>query len=632
MTSLEAASGCLSHRGPDDSGVYLGDAGHVGFVQRRLSIIDLSPAGHQPMAYSERGSDVVINFNGEIYNYRKLRAECDEAAQRLRGRPINWRGSSDTEVLLWLYILHGADMLRRLDGMFALAIWDQRSGEMLVTRDRFGVKPLYCVITDHVFAFASEIKALKRLTAFDLTLDATAIAQYSTFLYSPGARTMFKAVRKVGVGEAVVVSRRGLKKRYQFAPPPMAGAVDQQMSAGDAIQGVRQRFEAAVQRQIISDVPIGAFLSGGLDSSSIVAFARDHAQGRKLQCFTIGHRGEGGDDAGLVADLPYAERVAKHLGVELHTVWVGPEIASEFPWMIAQLDEPQADPAALNAYFICKLAREHGIKVLLSGAGGDDLFSGYRRHRALMLETYWSWLPKVARKGVASAARRLPTNGAIGRRIAKAFRYADREATERLINYFMWLDPAEFSPLLTREFAETGDRREVAGPLYSALEQIPKDAEPLAKMLLIDSHFFLVDHNLNYTDKMSMAASVEVRVPFLDNDLADFAAKIPARYKQRGRIGKWVLKKAMEDTLPADVIYRPKSGFGVPLRSWMRHEMRGVMEDVFSPSVIKRRGIFDSHAIDRLRARDRAGEIDATYPILAIACIELWCRNFIDTA
>jgi asparagine synthase (glutamine-hydrolysing) len=335
-------------------------------------------------------------------------------------------------------------------------------------------------------------------------------------------------------------------------------------------------------------------------------------------------------DEGLANDLPYAERVAKHLEVDLHTIWVGPEIGAQFPWMIAQLDEPLADPAALNAYYICKLARENGIKVLLSGAGGDDLFSGYRRHRALALERWWSWLPAPAREALAQSSQLLPANRPMGRRIAKAFRHADADEAQRLVNYFTWLDPREGRKLWNKEVGAQVADGAIAQPMHAALGEMDRSADALARMLMLDSRFFLIDHNLNYTDKMSMAASVEVRVPFLDNALVDFASRIPARHKLRGPIAKWVLKEAMKGVLPDDVIHRPKSGFGVPLRAWMRREMRDVLEDALSPATLRRRGLFDPAGVARLRERNENGQIDATYPILALACVELWCRNFID--
>jgi asparagine synthase (glutamine-hydrolysing) len=361
----------------------------------------------------------------------------------------------------------------------------------------------------------------------------------------------------------------------------------------------------------------------------VVAFARRYSK-EKLQCFTIAIQGYENEMEGNVADLPYARKVAAHLGVDLHTVTVGPDMIDHLKEMIYFLDEPQADPAPINAMLICKLAREHGIKVLLSGAGGDDIFSGYRRHRAIMQEPRWSWLPVQFRQGLRLLSQKLPANASLPRRIRKAFEYARLNGAEHLASYFYWLDPHGAGELLSPEL-----RRQVADgavplPLIQALERLPELASDLSRMLYLEGKFFLPDHNLNYTDKMSMSQGVEVRVPLLDKDLVALAARLPDKMKQRGATGKWIFKKAMEPYLPHDVIYRPKTGFGAPLRSWLRNELRPLVEDVLSPRSLKLRGLFDPVAVQKLLQSDREGRVDAAYPIFAMICIELWCQIFLE--
>ena len=284
------------------------------------------------------------------------------------------------------------------------------------------------------------------------------------------------------------------------------------------------------------------------------------------------HRAQGGGQEGFADDLPYAQRVARHLGVDLHTIEVGPEITGHLAQMLYHLDEPQADPAPLNALFISKLAREHGIKVLLSGAGGDDIFSGYRRHFALQQERYWQGLPRWSRRMLAAGAHRLPTGHPALRRLRKAFEYADLPTDERLASYFFWGRPERLQRLLAPEVRAQLRDTSPADPLVQALGRVPAHRDRLDKMLFLESKFFLADHNLNYTDKMGMAMGVEVRVPLLDPDLVALATRLPVAFKQRGREGKWIFKKAMEPHLPHDVIYRPKTGFGAPLRTWLRGE------------------------------------------------------------
>lgn len=597
---------------------------------RRLAIIDLSSGGHQPMVWSDPAGDVVIIYNGELYNYRELKAECDAAAPGQIGRAIPWRGTSDTEVLLWAYLLWGEDMLSLLDGMFAFAMWDGRTGRMLLARDRFGVKPLYFAADAKQLAFASEIKGLVELGLADRSLDPVALGQYMTYLYTPGARTMFRGVRKLGPGEALLAGPGGVERQWRFARGMNFGAIDRAMTEDQAAAKLRDLLGAAVQRQMIADVSVGAFLSGGLDSSSIVSYARQHVTKGRLQCFTIGRKDVLEREEGWVADLPYARRVAEHLDVDLHTIWVGPEMAERFSWMVGQLDEPQADPAALNAYFICEAARAQGIKVLLSGAGGDDIFTGYRRHEALMREPLWSWLPQGTRRMLRGASDALPKGSPWGRRAAKALQYADWPDADRLISYFLWLPPMAVQQLFTPDYQEAVGLDNLLDPMRAAIAELPAGVPPLNQMLSLDSRFFLADHNLNYTDKMSMAASVEVRVPFLDPELVNFSTSLPLNFKQRGRTGKWIFKRAMEPILPHDVIYREKSGFGVPLRHWLKHELKTQVDDTLSDSVLRRRGIFNPAGVRRLIELDREGRLDASYPIFALMCIETWCRRFVD--
>jgi asparagine synthase (glutamine-hydrolysing) len=378
---------------------------------------------------------------------------------------------------------------------------------------------------------------------------------------------------------------------------------------------------------MVSDVPLGAFLSGGLDSSSVVAFAREVDP--HIRCFTI--ETPGCTDAGFVDDLSYARRVAQHLGVTLDVVRVeARNLATELEEMVWHLDEPLADPAPLNVLHISRAARQCGIKVLLSGAGGDDLFTGYRRHLALLRERYWSWLPRPVRRGLQLMSLHLDARKSMGRRLRKVFDGAELDGDERIVNYFRWLDNRSVRALLTPDLqAEIADRRPEQ-PMLDFLADLPTGTPPLERMLALEQRFFLADHNLTYTDKMSMAVGVEVRVPFLDLDLVEFAATIPPHLKQRSRCGKWILKKAMTGILPHDVIHRPKVGFGAPLERWVRHDLREWIHDLLSESTLRQRGLFDPAAVRRLLEDNEAGRVHAPYTILSLACIEVWCRRFIE--
>ena len=612
----------LAHRGPDDSGLFVDEVANIGLAHTRLSIIDPSSQGHQPML-SPDGSTVLI-FNGEIYNFRELRVE-------LQRNGVSFSGNSDTEVLLKLYLAEGEEMLHRLNGIFSLAVWDRPRQSLFIARDAFGVKPLYYTEAqvNGRFAFASELKALLH---FDLrlgALDEAAVHRYLAFLWCPGEGTPFKGVRKLGPGEALEVKDGRIERHWHWyrLPAFRRSAANSQFDEDYFVSGCLMRLRTAVQRQMVGDVPVGAFLSGGLDSSAVVALARE--VNPNIRCFSI--EMVGGPDAGVDADLPYAWRVSKHLNVPLDVVRVEPEqISADLERMIAQLDEPLADPAALNVFYISQLARKHGIKVLLSGVGGDDLFGGYRRHRAIMLEQWWTWLPLCVRRRIVLMAGSLNQNNPMARRLARLFGGAEMTKDDRLINYFRWIDNGQLRGLFSDEFRAALGGEQAEAPMRTFLSELPPDLDRLERILALEQRFFLADHNLAYTDKMSMAAGVEVRVPFLDLDLVEFAAQVPPRLKQRRGEGKWVLKKAMEPYLPREVIYRSKTGFGVPMRRWMRYELRDWLGSMLSTETLRNRGIFKPEAVQRMIADNDAGRQDATYPLFSLLCMEIWFRHFSD--
>ena len=618
LNSLNSANSLISHRGPDDDGIYINRTLNIGLGHRRLSILDTSSFGHQPM-FSDDGKLVLV-FNGEIYNYKELRSD-------LKRKGFVFQGKSDTEVLLKLYLSEGKKMLSKLNGIFTFAILDINSELLFLARDALGVKPLYYSTEDNVFAFASEIKALLKLIPNNKELDVESINRYLSFLWCPGDGTPLKSVKKLLPGEAIIVKNGCITDKWLWYKLPILNNTNKNLDKGRSISGVTKYLRQAVHRQMVADVPLGAFLSGGLDSSAVVAFAKE--VNPDIRCFSIETKGK--QDKGFVADLPYAKRVAKHLNVSLDVVSIeSHRMASDLESMIVQLDEPLADPAALNVLYISQLAREQGIKVLLSGAGGDDLFTGYRRHYALQLERYWGWLPKSVRTGLKGITKNLNTDNSINRRIVKMFNGAGLNSRDRLINYFRWSDDSLLQSLYSPEF-----RQQLAGSnsnqvMQDFLEPILTSASSLDQMLALEQRFFLTDHNLNYTDKMSMAAGVETRVPFLDLDLVNFAARIPDKFKQKGGTGKWVLKKAMESYLPKEVIYRPKTGFGAPLRTWIKHDLQELLRDTLSPDSLNKRGLFSSKAVQQLILDNNNNKIDASYTLFSLLCIEIWCRHYID--
>ena len=411
-----------AHRGPDDSGQFVDAAAGIGLGHVRLAILDLSPLGNQPMVSDD--SSVVLVFNAEIYNFWELRSELEAKGHRFRGH-------SDTEVLLQLYLAHGEAILARLNGIFVFALWDKRHQTLFVARDALGVKAFYYAETAAGFAFVSEIKALLCLVPEARELDIPAIHRYLSFLWCPGEGTPLRGVRKLLPGEAMVVRAGKIVRRWIWYQLPVFRGVTGDLAEADAVAGTAAGLRRAVKRQLVADVPVGAFLSGGLDSSAVVAFAREQAPG--IRCFTI--ETESGQEAGMADDLPYARRVAQHLGVPLDVVSIDAgRMAADIESMVAQLDEPLADPAPLNVLYISRLARARGVKVLLSGVGGDDLFAGYRRHVAVNYERYWQWLPQGVRSALEQATVGLDQRKLLFRRLAKLFNGAGLAGDARLAN------------------------------------------------------------------------------------------------------------------------------------------------------------------------------------------------------
>lgn len=562
-----------------------------------------------------------IAYNGELYNYRELR-------QQLVSDGFRFQSESDTEVLLNLYLRDGPDMLERLEGIYAFAIWDSRSDELFIARDALGVKPIYTYESKRGFLFASELKALLQAPDVDRSLDPDAVLHHLTLLWSPAPHTMLKNVSKLEPGTALIVRAGRVARRWAHYKLPLVDSPNP-LSIDDATTAVRESLREAVRRQLVADVPIGAFLSGGLDSSSLVALYRELEPDRDIQCFTIAQSGAAHE--GFSEDLPYAREVAKQLDVKLDVLEPGPEMIDRLPNMLYSLDEPQADPAPINAMLIAERAREAGIKVLLSGAGGDDIFTGYRRHVALHLEKYWGWLPHPVRRRMAACAHGLPARPPALRRLGKLFEHADLDGDDRLASYFYWLNPSRARELVSADVRQEIGIGQPATPLLKTLGENPL-ASSIDRMLSLEVRHFLADHNLNYTDKTSMASGVEVRVPFLDRDLVKLAMSLPTEYKQRGRTGKWILKRAMEPLLPHHVIYRPKTGFGAPLRGWLHGQLKPMKQDLLCESALSARGLFDPAAVQRLVADDDAGRVDGSYPIFGLMCIELWCQLFVDSA
>ncbi len=619
LVNAAKALDLLRHRGPDDIGLWR--QGNCALGQTRLSILELSDLGHQPMELPTAG--LVIVFNGEIYNHLDLRVE-------LGAKGHVFCSTSDTETLLHAYAEWGEAMLEKLNGIFAFAIHDSKRNELFVARDHFGVKPLYYVAAQGRFACASELKALLPLELADRELDRKAIASYLYYLWCPGERTAFAGIRKLLPGTFIKIRGDDLapaapRRYYQL---PFGEARLRKADEGAWIEALDQHLTAAVDRQMLSDVPLGFFLSGGLDSSLLVAIAKKLRPDETFKTFTI--EGLEGSTEGFSEDLPYARKVAAHLGVELEVVRADPAIVRGFDAMIWHLDEPQADAAPLNVLNISTRARQLGIKVLIGGTAGDDLFSGYRRHQALRYEPLFQLLPGPVARLLFRLVERLPASNPWVRRAGKLLRNADKSPLDRLTGYFGWIDRELLLGLFSAEWQDALRDFKPNDYLAERLKEIPREESTLNHMLFCEMTGFLPDHNLSYTDKLGMAVGVEIRVPYLDREVVDFACRMPPALKMKGGMTKYLLRKVAERYLPQDVIYRPKTGFGAPVRRWITHDLHPLVEVRLARERLRQRGIFDLDAVWNLIERNRRGEIDASYIVWSLLALESWLGQFHD--
>jgi asparagine synthase (glutamine-hydrolysing) len=630
--TLARMTGIQAHRGPDDAGLWdrrFPDGSYIGLGSRRLAILDLSPVGHMPMCNEDRS--IWITYNGEIYNFAPLRRE-------LEGKGHRFTSHTDTEVLLRLYEQEGFDCVKRLNGMFAFGICDLRSGAptLFVARDHFGVKPFYYFRDGEHFAFASEIKALLQVPGIQAELDPQALHQYLTFLWVPDPKTMFRRIEKLPAGHYGIF-RNGefeIKQYWDLLFPPAGQTYAR--SADDLAQEVRERFQQSVQAQMVSDVPIGAFLSAGLDSSSIVAMMCA-ATRQPVRTYTISFPPKYRVGETTLDDPEVATRLAQHLGCENQRIVVEPDVVSLLPRLIWHMDEPTADPAIITAYLVCREARKQAT-VLLSGVGGDELFAGYRKHIA----HYWahaygkmpSLLRRVAEKTLAAMPSLRGTRLKGSLRLAKKMvRSASLNPVDRFITNCTYLDAAQKSDLYASDFAPAALKCDPAHRHHAMFDRV-SDADFLHQMLYLDTKIFMTTLNLIYNDKMSMASSVEVRVPFLDRELAEFVAwNVPPTFKLNGFLNpttKYIFRQAMRGILPREVLEQPKAGFAAPVDYWLAHDLREMVDDLLSAAQLRKRGLFRPEAVQRFINEHRSGHQDWSMQLWQFLTLELWMQVFLD--
>lgn len=607
----------IAHRGPDNDGFY--ETAHCALGHRRLRIIDLSPLGHQPMT-NEDGS-VWISFNGEIYNYLDLRPE-------LVSRGHHFRSQSDTEVILHLYEDEGDDFLRQLNGMFAIALWDQRRRRLLLATDRYGKKPVYYWTDGRRLLFGSELKAILADPGVPRELDHEALRDYLALGYIPSPRTVFRGIAKLPPASSLSVEiapsggprLRGPQRYWTLRYQP-----DTRLTEEDCVEEIRRLVRDATRIRLYSDVPLGAFLSGGLDSSTVVAMMAEISS-KPVETFSIGF------DQASHDELRYAELAARRYHTNHHTFRCAPDALEVLPILVHHFDEPFADDSALPTYYVSKIAREQ-VTVALSGDGGDEVFAGYDRYaEAMRRERAAAWLPGPLVRGMF---RLLAAAYPAGRR---GWGILHRHSLDRLDAYH-----ADMSLFLPQEKAALADPRGPLAPVASVAESDPVfqrgrrlasecgSPEFLSRMQYTDQMLYLPDDILVKVDRASMAVALETRAPLLDYRLAEFMARVPAGLRFRNGTKKYLLKRAMAGLLPEEILSRSKMGFGVPLQHWFRRESADFARDVLLSPTAQERGLFRRREVERI-LEAHAGGRNFSGKIWALLFFELWCRAWIDRA
>src|SRR6516162_4989923 len=605
----------IAHRGPDANGTWNHENDRVSIQlgHRRLSIIDVSAAADQPL--SKRGLTLV--YNGELYNYKELRAE-------LTSRGVSFVTASDTEVVLEAWRYWGPASLSRFRGMFAFALADEKTGELFLARDPLGIKPLFYLPRREGVLFASELKALVSAVGPELRIEPGALVASMLYYWVPEQWCAVAGVRKLPGGSWARFSPDGrmyVEHYWQVAD------VAQEAEGADA-PDLGRVIEESVAAHLVADVPVSCFLSGGLDSSIITVLA--HRAAQEIDAYTITFRPEDQRLEAMPDDAVYARKVAARFGVNLHEIEISPDIVDLLPRIVDVLDEPIGDPAAINTLLMCEAARERSVKVILSGMGADELFGGYRKHLACVLAGRYHRLPGGLRHGlVQPAVDRLPV-AAAGRglryaRWAKRFlTFAELPEEPRFRRSYTLYDPGELAALINPDLAcHVTQVIEEHSDVYhdNSLD------DEVNRMCLADARMFLPGLNLAYTDRASMAASVEVRVPFVDPLVAQAAFSIEGSAKIRGRQGKVALKQAAESWLPREIVHRPKASFSAPLRAWVRNDLREIIHDVLISGELVASGMIRKEPLAQFIADDQAGRDDHAKQIWQLLTLELWYRH-----
>jgi len=604
----------LAPRGPDDHGLYTYQEGQlsVQLAHRRLSIIDLSEGGHQPLVRD----GISLVYNGELYNYRELRSE-------LVARGIRFQTSSDTEVVLEAWRAWGPAALARFRGMFSFAAFEERSGRLFLARDQLGIKPLHYFPRKDGVVFASELKGIVAALGTGMEADPAALVASLLYYWIPPQRCAIKGISKLPPGSWAEFRPDGTHTVHRYWAVEEIAA-----QAGDGpTADLREVIESSVDAHLVADVPVSTFLSGGLDSSIISVLAKRRIP--DLSAYTIRFRPEDQRVEAMPEDARYARKVAHRFGIDLHEIDASPDIVELLPRIVDVLDEPIGDPAAINTLLMCEAARDAGVKVMLSGMGADELFGGYRKHLACKLAARYRRAPWSVRRGIGAAVQRLPVvaggRGLRTVRWAKRFLdFAELPEAEAFRRSYTLYDRSELKELVAPDVAlHLDDVIAEHDDVYHGSSL----SDPVDRMCLTDTRMFLPGLNLAYTDRASMAASIEVRVPFVDPLVAAAAFSFRGSEKIRGRTTKAALKDAAAAWLPDEIINRPKASFGAPLRAWISRDLRAIVDEELLHGQLVTSGFLRREPLEALVKEDRSGREDRSKQIWQLLTTEIWARR-----
>ena len=606
------------HRGPDNQQIW--NDNYIALAHQRLSIIDLSEAANQPF----HKNDQVIVFNGEIYNYKELQDKL------VTEKHIKFKTNSDTEVVLEMYQNYGIQCFDFFIGMFAFAIYDNKSNKLFIARDHFGIKPLFYTQIDGAFAFSSELKTLVNIPGFNKGINPKALVSSLNYLWVSGNESMFIDCFKLPPAHHLTYTKEdGIKIGKYWE---LEDKVNNEISSNEeaVTADVAKTIELSVNRHMVADVPVSSFLSGGLDSSLISVIAKK--SNSTLSTYTIGTFAKDKKVEKMPDDERFAKMIAEIYHMDQHVIRISPDIIKDFPDMVRILDEPIGDPAAINTYLICKAARERGVKVLLSGMGADEIFFGYRRQKAVLLAIKFTKLPQYIKHNIAKFINILPVKlfnkgFKFGRWAKRFIGFTSMPVDQAYMRSYSYYDTSQLKALLKTEYWPAID---LINNEHNTIFNSKFKGDIVNRICNTDLNMFMLGLNLTYTDRASMAASVEVRVPFIDKLVVTKAMQTPGNLKIKNDTSKYILKKAAKNYLPKKIIYRPKASFGAPIRSWISNDLKNMVDELLSEENINKRGFLNYSVVKRMIDNDRNGTDDNAYQIYQLLTLELWFREFSD--